>query len=117
MHRWSKHFSSLFSDEHLVDESSLMRIPQEDVRTELEEMKMAVRQMNPGRSPGIDSIPAVVYQLGGKKMTDCLHDLFIKCWEQGLVPQDLKDATIVFVFKNKGKKSDCSIIEALHTSP
>ena len=64
--------------------------------------------MNPGKSPGIDGIPAEVYQYGGEKVTVCLHDLFIKCWEQGLVPQDLRDAIIVSLYKNKGVKSDCS---------
>ena len=114
MHRWSEHFSSLFSDKRKVEESFLLRIPQAEVKTELddlptlEEVKMAVRQMNPGKSPGIDGIPAEVYQYGGKKVTVCLHDLFTKCWEQGLVPQDLRDAIIVSLYKNKGVKSDCS---------
>ena len=114
MHRWSEHFSSLFSDKRKVEESSLPRIPKAEVKTELdvlptlEEVKKAVRQMNPGKSPGIDGIPAEVYQYGGEKVTVCLHDLFTKCWEQGLVPQDLRDAIIVSLYKNKGVKSDCS---------
>ena len=118
MLRWSEHFSShfssLFSDKRKVEESSLLRIPQAEVKTELddlpmlEEVKKAVHQMNPGKSPGIDRIPAEVYQYGGEKATVCLHDLFTKCWEQGLVPQDLRDAIIVSLYKNKGVKSDCS---------
>ena len=115
IHRWSEHFSSLFSDKRKVEESSMLRIPQAEEKTELddlptlEEVKKAVRQMNPGKSPGIDGIPAEVYQYGGEKMTDCLHDLFTKCWEQGSGPQDLRDAIIVSLYKNKGEKSDCSI--------
>ena len=48
MHRWSGHFSSLFSDKRKVEESSLLRIPQAEVKTELndlltlEEVKKAV---------------------------------------------------------------------------
>ena len=97
MHCWSKHFSSLFSDKPELD----------DLPT-LEEVKKAICQMNPRKSPGIDGIPAEVYQYGGEKETVCLHDLFTKCWEQGLVPQDLRDAIIVSLYKNKGVKSDCS---------
>ena len=114
MHRWSEHFSSLFSDKRRVEESSLLRIPQAEVKTglddlpTLEEVKKAVRQMNPGKSPGIDGIPAEVYQYGGEKVTVCLHDLFTKCWEQGLVPQDLRNAIIVSLYKNKEVKSGCS---------
>ena len=65
----------------------MLKIPQAEVRTELnnlptlDEVKKAVCQINQGKSTGIDGILAEVYQLGGKKVTDCLHDLFIKCWE------------------------------------
>lgn len=37
-----------------------------------------------------------------------LTDLFRDCWERGVVPQDLRDAVIVSLYKNKGEKSDCS---------
>ena len=41
-------------------------------------------------------------------MLDKLQDLFINCWEKGILPQDLGDAVIVSLCKNKGEKSDCS---------
>ena len=50
-------------------------------------------QLKVGKSPGIDGIPAEVYKL---------YDLFTNCWEKGTVPRDLKDAVIVFLYKNKG---------------
>ena len=37
-----------------------------------------------------------------------LQDLFTNCWEKGTLPQDLSDAVIVSLYKNKGEKSDCS---------
>ena len=41
-------------------------------------------------------------------MVDKLQDLFTNCWEKGTLPQDLRDAVIVCLYKNKGEKSDCS---------
>ena len=41
-------------------------------------------------------------------MVSRLQDLFTSCWEQGILPQDLKDAVIISLYKNKGDKSDCS---------
>ena len=41
-------------------------------------------------------------------MLDKLQDLFTNCWEKGTLPQDLRDAVIVSLYKNKGEKSDCS---------
>ena len=40
--------------------------------------------------------------------SDILYDLFLCCWEQGKLPQDLRDAVIITLYKNKGEKSDCS---------
>ena len=41
-------------------------------------------------------------------MVSRLQDLFTSCWEQGILPQDLKDAVTISLYKNKGEKSDCS---------
>ena len=37
-----------------------------------------------------------------------MHKFFVSCWEQGELPQELRDAVIITVYKNKGEKSDCS---------
>ena len=61
-----------------------------------------------GKSPGIDSIPAEVYRNPGEAVFDKLQDLFTNYWEKGTLSQDLGDAVIVSLYKNKGEKSDCS---------
>ena len=45
---------------------------------------------------------------GGETVLDKLQDLFTNCWEKGTLLQDLRDAVIVYLYKNKGEKSDCS---------
>ena len=37
-----------------------------------------------------------------------LHNLLVKCWEEGAVPQDMRDAKIITLYKNKGERSDCN---------
>ena len=37
-----------------------------------------------------------------------LTNLFSLCWEKGVVSKDIRDAVIVSLYTNKGKKSDCS---------
>ena len=94
--------------------SSRAKIPQVDVKLELddpptrEETKKATMQLKVGKSPGIDGIPAEVYQHRGEALLDKLQDLFTNCWEKGTLPQDLRDAVIASLYKNKGGKSDCS---------
>ena len=65
-------------------------------------------QLKVDKSPGIDGIPAEVFQHGGEAVLDKLQDLFANCWEKGTLPQDLRDTVIVSLYKNKGDKSDLS---------
>ncbi|CAH1266354.1 Hypp3340 [Branchiostoma lanceolatum] len=114
LHRWSEHYGNLFGDRRQVQEESIMRIPQHEVRVELdntptqEEVKTAISKLKCHKAPGVDGIPAEVYKVGGDALLERLTGLFATCWEQGVVPQDLRDAVIVSLYKNKGEKSDCS---------
>ena len=93
-----------------MQESSLAKILQVDVKLELddpstrEEIRKATMQLKVGKSPGIDVIPAEVYQHGGKAVLDKLQDLFTDCWEKGTLPQDLRDAVIVSLYKKQERK-------------
>ena len=35
-----------------------------------------------------------------------LHDTLCQCWNEGGVPQDMRDAKIVTLYQNKGDRSD-----------
>ena len=114
MTRWAEHFAGLFSDQRTVSDPSIEKIPIAKTKHELdvpptrEEIKKAIAQLKPGKSPGSDGIPAEVYQHDGEVVLSGLEDLFVSCWERGVLPQDLKDAVLVSLYKNKGEKSDCS---------
>ena len=114
LQHWSEHFKGLFCGQRTVQESSLAKIGQVDVKLELddphtcEEIRKVSLQLKIGKSPGFDGIPAEVYQHGREAVLDKLQDLFTNCWDKGTLPQDLRDAAIVSLYKNKGDKSDCS---------
>ena len=114
LQRWSEHFEGLFSDRRTVQKSLLAKISQVYVKLKLddpstrEEIRKATMQLKMGKSPGTDGIPAEVYQHGEQAVLDKLQDLFTNCWEKGTLPQDLRDAVIVSLYKNKGETSDCS---------
>ena len=67
LQRWSEHFEGLFSNLRPMQESSLAKIPQVDVKLELddpptrEEIKKATMQLKVGKSSGTDGIPEEVY--------------------------------------------------------
>ena len=102
-----------------MQESSLAKIPQVDMKLELddpptcEEIRKATMQLKVGKSPGIDGIPAEIYLHGGEAGLDKLQ-LLEKKWT---VPQGLRDAVIVSLYKNNGENQTVQTSEASLCSP
>uniref|UniRef100_A0A8C9SDP7 Reverse transcriptase domain-containing protein n=1 Tax=Scleropages formosus TaxID=113540 RepID=A0A8C9SDP7_SCLFO len=69
---------------------------------------MAMKQLKHGKATGVDGIPPEVWKDGGSVLHTKLRKLFVHCWEQGKLPQDLREAVISTLYKNKGDKSECS---------
>ena len=73
-----------------MQEFSLARIPQANVKLELvdpptrEEIKKATVQLKVGKSPGIDGIPAEIYQHRGDAVLDKLRICSQTVGEKGL---------------------------------
>ena len=101
LNRWTEHYESLFGDKHYVQEEAIRKIPQQAVKTELDipptqqEVKAAIAKMKRHKAPGVNSVPAEVYKYGGVTLLPKLTDLFQKCWESGVAPQDLCEGVIV----------------------
>ena len=49
----------------------------------------------------IDGIPPKVWKNGGPVLNIKFHEFFVCCWEQRKLPQDLRDAAIITLYKNK----------------
>ena len=112
--RWREYFGTLLNVESNTDEEILSHIiilPQQmdlnDPPT-LGEIKEAIDKTKMNKSPGIDGIPAEIYKFGGEQLRRKLHELIVKCWQEGMVPQEFKDVMIIPIYKNKGDHKDCS---------
>ena len=114
LHHWTEHYSSLLGDRRSVQEASIEKSPWQNVKLEQDnspieaEIKVAIAQLQPGKAPGIDRSPAVVYIAGGVTVVERLTALSTSCWESGKVSQVLKDSVTISLYKNKGDKYDCS---------
>ena len=62
--------------------------------------------MKCNKASGGDGIPAEVYNMEGQPPVHHLHRLFLKILDNEEVPQELKDASIVTIFKN-GSRTEC----------
>jgi hypothetical protein len=72
------------------------------------EVGKAIKEMQCGKAAGPDGIPPEVFKSGGPSLVKKLTEFFCMCWEDGCLPQDLKDARIVHLYKGKSDMSNCN---------
>ena len=65
------------------------------------------KSLKKDKAPRQDGIPPEVLKHGGSELKSELLKLFNLCLEKGSLPQDMKDALIVTIYKKKGERSDC----------
>ncbi|BHF82144.1 hypothetical protein SprV_0802528100 [Sparganum proliferum] len=113
LQRWAEHFRGVLNRPSTISDAAIDRLPQVetnadlDLPSPLQETIGAVQQLSSGKAPGSDAILAEVYKHGGRQLMDHLTALFQEMWRQGEVPQDFKDATIVYLYKRKGNRQIC----------
>ena len=66
------------------------------------------RAWPPARVPGSDGIPTDLIKHCKTALLYSLHVLLCQYWQEGAVPQDMRDAKIITLFENKGERSDCN---------
>nr|VZI43003.1 unnamed protein product [Spirometra erinaceieuropaei] len=113
LQRWAEHFRGVLNRPSVISDAAIARLPQVETNVDLElppplqETIRALQQLSSGKAAGSDAIPAGVYKHGGPQLMDHLTALFQEMWRQGEVQQDFKDATIVYLYKRKGKRQVC----------
>ena len=114
LQRWVEHFAELYSRQNTVSASAIDAVEQRPTLHELDEtpsaneLSRALDQLQPGKAPGSDCIPPELLKQCKSCLLEPLHSLLIQCWNEGSVPQDLRDAKIITLYKNKGERSDCN---------
>ena len=114
MNRWVEHYSELYSRETTVTEEALSQIERLPTVEELdtiptqEELNKAFSALSNGKAPGNDGIPAEILKCTKDTLLPHLHKLLCLCWEEKAVPQAMRDANIITLYKNKGDRSDCN---------
>ena len=112
--RWAHHYSYLYANDAEVIPDALTSLPHFSTLHELDSditldaMKHAISGLKNNKSPGADGIPPEVLKCGGVALTTELFNVFLLCWHSHWLPQDLKDANIITIYKNKGNRQDCN---------
>ena len=117
LERWVEHYSDIYSRENIVSPSALDAVEclpsMEELDTEptLEELSKAIDSLASGKAPCSDGIPSPSPDLLKHCKTTLLHSLHVllcQCWQEGAVPQDMRDAKIITLLKYKGERSNCN---------
>ena len=108
------HYSELYSRvnvvsvEALIAMESLSIMDELDSEPTLEDINQALDQLYSSKAPGNDGIPVEVIKCAKGTLLKKLHEIFCQCGREGEVPQDMKDANIVTLYKNTGDRGDCN---------
>ena len=112
LNRWVEHFSAVPNRPADINVEAIARLPQVETNTDLdrppseEEVKKAIKQLSTGKAPDADAIPTEVYKHGGDMLLQKLTDLFCHMWDEEVIPQQLKYASIIHLYK-KGNRQLC----------
>ena len=70
----------------------------------------AIKQMPHGKAAGKNAIPPELLKAGIEPLAERLHHLVSLCWSARRVPvpQELKNAKITTLYKQKGDRGDCN---------
>ena len=71
------------------------------------ETMKALKLMSSGKTPESDAIPAETYKAGGPPVAEKLTELFNIMSRKEAIPQELKEALIIHLFRRKGNPQVC----------
>ena len=111
MKRWAEHFRELLNrpaPDNLPDIlPAAADLPISCDQPSKHEIKRAISSLKNGKAAGPDGIPAEAIKADLETSVNLLHDLFSKIWEEGKVPADWKEGTIIKLPK-KGDLRNCN---------
>ena len=80
-----------------------------DTPPTIDELRKAIDSLASCKASGSDNIPPEIVKLAkDSSLLEHLHELLLQCWDEGSVPQDMRDAKIITLYKNKEERSDCN---------
>ena len=95
-----------------MEDQAIQGIPQGPLNNALDELPTreettkVIGQLQIGKAP--DGISPEIFEDDGGAISEQLVSLFQFFWERREVAQDLKDANIIHLYRNKGEKAACT---------
>ena len=109
LNRWTEYCSELYNHKAKGDLEVLKHPPVTNIDSHpilREEVEAAVKSFKPGKSAGVDNIPAELLQVGGETMIDVLLNICNKVWQTGEWPTPWTQSLVITLPK-KGNLLQC----------
>lgn len=113
LNRWKEHFDQLLNRPSIVNRSFLDHIEQREIKWALDEIPSfkevseAIDMLNLGKAPDMHGIAAEMLKFGGENVRKAIWEVICVFWQRESVHQDWRDAILIVLFKNKGKRDEC----------
>jgi len=107
--RWRNYFSQI-RNVHGVNDGKQTEIHTAEPlvpESSASEAELVIEELKSHKSPGIDQIPAELFQAECKTFGCEIHKLIISIWNEEKLHEDWKESIILPIYK-KGDKTDCS---------
>ena len=88
-------------------------MPELDEVPSIEELCKAIDKLPSGKTQGKECVPAEVIKSSKSTLLVPLRKLLTRWWKEGSLPQDMMDANIITLYKNKGDCSDCNNYQSI----
>ena len=109
LNRWTEYCSELYNHKAKGHPEVLKHPPVTNIDSHpilREEVEAAVKSLKPGKSAGVDNIPAELLQAGGETMIDVLLNICNKIWQTGEWPTPWTQSLVITLPK-KGNLLQC----------
>lgn len=112
MQHWVEHYYELYARENIEEALSsiecLLTLDELAREPSLKEIRKAMKSLASRKAPGNYGISVEVLKCCQESINTELLEILHLCWREGEVPQDMRDANIVILYKNKRDRCDCN---------
>ena len=118
MKRWVEHYSDLNSRENTVSPAAIDAIEclptVDELESEplVEELSKPIDSLASNKAPGNDRIPPDLIKHCKTSLLLPLHEVLCQCWQEGAVPQDMRDSKSLPYTRTRARGTTVTTTEA-----
>ena len=107
LERWREYCRDMYEDTSKNPHMITTEIEEKEPEPMLDEVRLAIKSLKRGKSPGCDDIPAELIQAGGEASVRVYHKLCTKIWNSSSWPKEWKRSLFIPIPK-KGNLKLCT---------